>query len=169
MSEARRTSSPSSRQTWGGCRKSPSATTTEARLPDGSWIRPVDVHGVYTHAHMNLTTVSPQVVIDDMGNKEVYEFPVNRWFAMDEDDGKIQRDVLVGSVQPMGEEHVTRASPRLADLTGTSASACRNHIQRASDDWRCEGCWHQLQDPHDHARLQGFEEQRQSLPGGRSL
>lgn len=44
-----------------------------------------------------------QVVIDDMGNKELYEFPVNRWFAMDEDDGKIQRDVLVGSMQPMGE------------------------------------------------------------------
>lgn len=44
-----------------------------------------------------------QVVIDDMGNKEVYEFPVNRWFAMDEDDGKIQRDVLVGSMQPMGK------------------------------------------------------------------
>uniref|UniRef100_A0A3B3ZLB7 PLAT domain-containing protein n=1 Tax=Periophthalmus magnuspinnatus TaxID=409849 RepID=A0A3B3ZLB7_9GOBI len=42
-----------------------------------------------------------QVVIDDMGNKEVYEFPVNRWFAMDEDDGKIQRDILVGSLQPM--------------------------------------------------------------------
>uniref|UniRef100_A0A3Q3AH36 Lipoxygenase homology PLAT domains 1a n=1 Tax=Kryptolebias marmoratus TaxID=37003 RepID=A0A3Q3AH36_KRYMA len=42
-----------------------------------------------------------KVVIDDMGNKEVYEFPVNRWFAMDEDDGKIQRDVLVGSLQPM--------------------------------------------------------------------
>ncbi|XP_026153735.1 lipoxygenase homology domain-containing protein 1 [Mastacembelus armatus] len=43
-----------------------------------------------------------KVVIDDMGNKELYEFPVNRWFAMDEADGKIQRDVLVGSVQPMG-------------------------------------------------------------------
>uniref|UniRef100_A0A3B3YF21 PLAT domain-containing protein n=1 Tax=Poecilia mexicana TaxID=48701 RepID=A0A3B3YF21_9TELE len=43
-----------------------------------------------------------KVVIDDMGNKEIYEFPVNRWFAMDEDDGKIQRDVLVGSMQPMG-------------------------------------------------------------------
>uniref|UniRef100_A0A3Q2QDK8 Lipoxygenase homology PLAT domains 1 n=1 Tax=Fundulus heteroclitus TaxID=8078 RepID=A0A3Q2QDK8_FUNHE len=43
-----------------------------------------------------------KVVIDDMGNKEVYEFPVNRWFAMDEDDGKIQRDILVGSMQPMG-------------------------------------------------------------------
>uniref|UniRef100_A0A8C4ECX3 Lipoxygenase homology PLAT domains 1a n=1 Tax=Dicentrarchus labrax TaxID=13489 RepID=A0A8C4ECX3_DICLA len=42
-----------------------------------------------------------KVAIDDMGNKEVYEFPVNRWFAMDEDDGKIQRDVLVGSIQPM--------------------------------------------------------------------
>ncbi|KAF6729132.1 Lipoxygenase homology domain-containing protein 1 [Oryzias melastigma] len=39
---------------------------------------------------------------NDMGNKEVYEFPVNRWFAMDEDDGKIQRDILVGSMQPMG-------------------------------------------------------------------
>ncbi|KAM3842453.1 LOW QUALITY PROTEIN: lipoxygenase homology domain-containing protein 1 [Diretmus argenteus] len=43
-----------------------------------------------------------KVVIDDMGNKEVYEFPINRWFAMDEADGKIQRDVLVGSTQPMG-------------------------------------------------------------------
>ncbi|XP_070780971.1 lipoxygenase homology domain-containing protein 1 [Enoplosus armatus] len=43
-----------------------------------------------------------KVTIDDMGNKEVYEFPVNRWFAMDECDGKIQRDVLVGSMQPMG-------------------------------------------------------------------
>lgn len=43
-----------------------------------------------------------QVVIDDMGHKEIYEFPVNRWFAMDEDDGKIQRDFLVGSMQPMG-------------------------------------------------------------------
>ncbi|XP_071008463.1 lipoxygenase homology domain-containing protein 1 [Oncorhynchus clarkii lewisi] len=42
-----------------------------------------------------------KVVIDDMGNKEVYEFPVNRWFAMDEEDGKIQRDVLVGATQPM--------------------------------------------------------------------
>lgn len=50
-----------------------------------------------------VNAVSVQVGIDDMGNKEIYEFPVNRWFAMDEDDGKIQRDVLVGSVQPMGE------------------------------------------------------------------
>lgn len=51
--------------------------------------------------------VSSQVVIDDMGNKELYEFPVNRWFAMDECDGKIQRDVLVGSVQPMGENNTS--------------------------------------------------------------
>lgn len=50
--------------------------------------------------------VSVQVVIDDMGNKEVYEFLVNNWFAMDEADCKIQRDVLVGSMQPMGE-HIT--------------------------------------------------------------
>ncbi len=54
---------------------------------------------------MIVHNVSFQVAIDDMGNKEVYEFPVNRWFAMDEDDGKIQRDLLVGSVQPMGENN----------------------------------------------------------------
>uniref|UniRef100_A0A3Q2V469 Lipoxygenase homology PLAT domains 1a n=1 Tax=Haplochromis burtoni TaxID=8153 RepID=A0A3Q2V469_HAPBU len=43
-----------------------------------------------------------KVVIDDMGNKELYEFPVYNWFALDEGDGKIQRDVLVGATQPMG-------------------------------------------------------------------
>lgn len=47
--------------------------------------------------------MSLQVTIEDIGNKEMYEFPVNRWLSMDESDGKIQRDVLVGSVQPMGE------------------------------------------------------------------
>uniref|UniRef100_A0A8C9S0Y2 Lipoxygenase homology PLAT domains 1 n=1 Tax=Scleropages formosus TaxID=113540 RepID=A0A8C9S0Y2_SCLFO len=43
-----------------------------------------------------------KVIIEDMGNKAMYEFPVNRWFAMDEDDGKIQRDILVGGSQPSG-------------------------------------------------------------------
>uniref|UniRef100_A0A3B5LQZ1 Lipoxygenase homology domains 1b n=1 Tax=Xiphophorus couchianus TaxID=32473 RepID=A0A3B5LQZ1_9TELE len=42
------------------------------------------------------------VILDDMGNKVVYEFPINRWFALDEDDGKIQRDILVGADQPTG-------------------------------------------------------------------
>uniref|UniRef100_A0A3Q3FTN1 Lipoxygenase homology PLAT domains 1b n=1 Tax=Labrus bergylta TaxID=56723 RepID=A0A3Q3FTN1_9LABR len=42
------------------------------------------------------------VIVDDMGNKIVYEFPINRWFALDEDDGKIQRDILVGGSQPTG-------------------------------------------------------------------
>uniref|UniRef100_A0A3B4CPZ4 PLAT domain-containing protein n=1 Tax=Pygocentrus nattereri TaxID=42514 RepID=A0A3B4CPZ4_PYGNA len=42
-----------------------------------------------------------KVVIDDMGNKEVYEFPVNAWFDISEGDGKIQRDVVVGATQPM--------------------------------------------------------------------
>ncbi|XP_057216274.1 lipoxygenase homology domain-containing protein 1-like isoform X1 [Triplophysa rosa] len=42
-----------------------------------------------------------KVVIDDMGNKEVYEFPVDAWFDISEGDGKIQRDVLVGATQPM--------------------------------------------------------------------
>ncbi|XP_056274884.1 lipoxygenase homology domain-containing protein 1 isoform X1 [Pseudoliparis swirei] len=43
-----------------------------------------------------------KVVVDDMGNKMVYEIPISRWFAMDEDDGKIQRDMLVGGNQPIG-------------------------------------------------------------------
>ncbi|KAM6931491.1 lipoxygenase homology domain-containing protein 1 [Xenentodon cancila] len=43
-----------------------------------------------------------KVIVDDMGNKIVYEFPINRWFAIDEDDGKIQRDILVGGNQPTG-------------------------------------------------------------------
>ncbi|XP_062236812.1 lipoxygenase homology domain-containing protein 1 [Platichthys flesus] len=43
-----------------------------------------------------------KVSVDDLGNKIVYEFPVNRWFALDEDDGKIQRDILVGGNQPTG-------------------------------------------------------------------
>uniref|UniRef100_A0A8C4HEN1 Lipoxygenase homology domains 1b n=1 Tax=Dicentrarchus labrax TaxID=13489 RepID=A0A8C4HEN1_DICLA len=43
-----------------------------------------------------------KVIVDDMGNKIVYEFPINRWFAIDEDDGKIQRDILVGGSQPTG-------------------------------------------------------------------
>lgn len=49
----------------------------------------------------------PKVILDDMGNKIVYEFPVSRWFALDEDDGKIQRDILVGGNQPTGEEETT--------------------------------------------------------------
>uniref|UniRef100_A0A3Q2DDY8 Lipoxygenase homology PLAT domains 1b n=1 Tax=Cyprinodon variegatus TaxID=28743 RepID=A0A3Q2DDY8_CYPVA len=41
-----------------------------------------------------------KVILDDLGNKVVYEFPIHRWFALDEDDGKIQRDILVGADQP---------------------------------------------------------------------
>lgn len=41
-----------------------------------------------------------------MGNKEVYEFPVDAWFDISEGDGKIQRDVLVGATQPMGKSCV---------------------------------------------------------------
>ncbi|CDQ62070.1 unnamed protein product [Oncorhynchus mykiss] len=46
--------------------------------------------------------LSLQVLLDDMGNKSLYEFPINRWFAIDEDDGKIQRDILVGGSEPTG-------------------------------------------------------------------
>lgn len=47
-----------------------------------------------------------QVIVDDLGNKVVYEFPISRWFAVDEDDGKIQRDILVGGSQPTGEDEI---------------------------------------------------------------
>ena len=40
--------------------------------------------------------------MDDLGHRTVYEFPIGRWFAIDEDDGKIQRDILVGGSQPTG-------------------------------------------------------------------
>lgn len=56
-----------------------------------------------------------QVILDDLGNKMVYEFPINRWFAVDEDDGKIQRDILVGGSQPTGKNllKLTLATPHL--------------------------------------------------------
>lgn len=47
-----------------------------------------------------------QVIVDDLGNKVLYEFPISRWFAVDEDDGKIQRDILVGGSQPTGEDEI---------------------------------------------------------------
>lgn len=55
-----------------------------------------------------------QVILDDLGNKMVYEFPINRWFAVDEDDGKIQRDILVGGSQPTGKNvlKLKLANPR---------------------------------------------------------
>ncbi|XP_058024091.1 lipoxygenase homology domain-containing protein 1 [Ahaetulla prasina] len=43
-----------------------------------------------------------KVIIEDIGNKSVYEFPSYRWFALDEDDGKIQRDILVGGTEATG-------------------------------------------------------------------
>lgn len=52
---------------------------------------------------VRLLSFSLQVILDDLGNKMVYEFPINRWFAVDEDDGKIQRDILVGGTQPTGK------------------------------------------------------------------
>ncbi|KAM9632188.1 lipoxygenase homology domain-containing protein 1 isoform 3-T3 [Trichechus inunguis] len=40
-----------------------------------------------------------KIVVEDIGNKRKYDFPLNRWLALDEDDGKIQRDILVGGVE----------------------------------------------------------------------
>ncbi|XP_034956813.2 lipoxygenase homology domain-containing protein 1 [Zootoca vivipara] len=43
-----------------------------------------------------------KVIIEDIGNKCIYNFPCGRWFALDEDDGKIQRDILVGGTEATG-------------------------------------------------------------------
>uniref|UniRef100_A0A6I9LA11 Lipoxygenase homology domains 1 n=2 Tax=Peromyscus maniculatus bairdii TaxID=230844 RepID=A0A6I9LA11_PERMB len=40
-----------------------------------------------------------KIIIEDIGNKRKYDFPLNRWLALDEDDGKIQRDILVGGAE----------------------------------------------------------------------
>lgn len=63
-------------------------------------------HVGYDYVLILLFSLFLQVIVDDLGNKIVYEFPINRWFAIDEDDGKIQRDVLVGGSQPTGEEEM---------------------------------------------------------------
>nr|XP_021501166.1 lipoxygenase homology domain-containing protein 1 [Meriones unguiculatus] len=43
-----------------------------------------------------------KIIIEDIGNKRKYDFPLNRWLALDEDDGKIQRDILVGGAETTG-------------------------------------------------------------------
>ncbi|KAM5220871.1 lipoxygenase homology domain-containing protein 1 isoform 1-T1 [Hipposideros larvatus] len=40
-----------------------------------------------------------KIVIEDVANKRKYDFPLNRWLALDEDDGKIQRTILVGGAE----------------------------------------------------------------------
>ena len=37
-----------------------------------------------------------QVIIDDMNMGTVFQFPCNRWFALDEDDGRISRELILG-------------------------------------------------------------------------
>lgn len=83
-----------------------------------------------TELHKKLMiVVLLQVILDDLGNKMVYEFPINRWFAVDEDDGKIQRDILVGGSQPTGKSllKLTLQTPpvyisRRKNITGSSGA-----------------------------------------------
>lgn len=66
--------------------------------------------------------------MDDLGNKTVYEFPVNRWFAVDEDDGKIQRDILVGGTQPTGERQLCFSPSTLKFLQMYTYIHTQTHI-----------------------------------------
>uniref|UniRef100_A0A3Q1F1I1 Lipoxygenase homology PLAT domains 1b n=1 Tax=Acanthochromis polyacanthus TaxID=80966 RepID=A0A3Q1F1I1_9TELE len=89
--------------------------------------------------------VDKQVVVDDMGNKILYEFPINRWFAIDEDDGKIQRDVLVGGNQPTLEGG--KFERGLTDIFNVEIAALLSPLSRVtighdnggvSAGWYCE-------------------------------
>ncbi|GFR78071.1 lipoxygenase homology domain-containing protein 1 [Elysia marginata] len=35
------------------------------------------------------------IIIDDLDASSVFEFPCERWFALDEDDGKITRELIL--------------------------------------------------------------------------
>uniref|UniRef100_A0A3Q2WL46 Lipoxygenase homology PLAT domains 1b n=1 Tax=Haplochromis burtoni TaxID=8153 RepID=A0A3Q2WL46_HAPBU len=89
--------------------------------------------------------VEKQVIVDDLGNKLVYEFPISRWFAIDEDDGKIQRDVLVGGSQPTLEGG--KFERDLTDIFNVELAALLSPLSRVtighdnrglSTGWYCE-------------------------------
>ncbi|XP_075441794.1 lipoxygenase homology domain-containing protein 1 isoform X2 [Ascaphus truei] len=62
-----------------------------------------------------------KVIVEDIGNKATYEFPVSRWFAIDEDDGKIQRDILVGGSEATGI--VYNVSIMTGDIRGAGTNS----------------------------------------------
>ncbi|PIO24969.1 hypothetical protein AB205_0186700, partial [Aquarana catesbeiana] len=62
-----------------------------------------------------------KVIIEDIGNKSIYEFPCSRWFAVDEDDGKIQRDLLVGGSEATGI--VYNVSVMTGDIRGAGTDS----------------------------------------------
>lgn len=66
----------------------------------------------------------PKVLIEDIGNKANYEFPCYRWLAMDEDDGKIQRDILVGGAEATGKPFAAEASENISFRSYESDPSC---------------------------------------------
>ncbi|KAI8493666.1 Lipoxygenase y domain-containing protein 1, partial [Branchiostoma belcheri] len=61
-----------------------------------------------------------KVIVDDVQLSRVYEFPCNRWFATDEDDGQIQRDLLLTG-QRGGYPYQVRVETGDVRNAGTSA------------------------------------------------
>ena len=55
-----------------------------------------------------------KVTVDDTGTGRIYTFPCGRWFAKDEDDGKISRELVSGK----GDEGIPYA---VKVFTGRSA------------------------------------------------
>ena len=54
-----------------------------------------------------------QVIVDDLDMGTVFEFPCERWFALDEDDGQISRELIL-NVGPRDSSPGTW--PRLREL-----------------------------------------------------
>ncbi|XP_048241483.1 lipoxygenase homology domain-containing protein 1-like isoform X2 [Haliotis rufescens] len=63
-----------------------------------------------------------KIIIDDVEMGSVYEFPCGRWFASDEDDGQISRDLLL-NVGPMEAAPDTGIPYIITVTTGDKANA----------------------------------------------
>lgn len=72
--------------------------------------------------------------MDDLGNKTVYEFPISRWFAGDEDDGKIQRDILVGGTQPTGGKQLENTHTHTHTVSLSSCLIDESHRSTESSE-----------------------------------
>ncbi|XP_062984875.1 lipoxygenase homology domain-containing protein 1 [Elgaria multicarinata webbii] len=78
-----------------------------------------------------------KVMIEDIGNKCTYEFPCNRWFALDEDDGKIQRDILVGGAEATGM--VYNVAVMTGDIRGAGTNSKIHIVMHGSKGLKNSG------------------------------
>ncbi|XP_048360273.1 lipoxygenase homology domain-containing protein 1 [Sphaerodactylus townsendi] len=78
-----------------------------------------------------------KVLIEDIGNKANYEFPCHRWLARNEDDGKIQRDILVGGAEATGM--VYKTAVMTGDVRGAGTNSKIHIVMHGSKGLRNSG------------------------------